>query len=352
MKISGTDLIPFSLPRSILDQIKTNPNDNGQMDPGIQLKITTPLPKDTASLSDSGTRAKVISVENIQEKRVYLEESSQVWFAVTRNVGAGSNAYDALSDLGSAFPGGMGPQEWKDLARAAVNAGEKVDVLLDAAAEYGRQGKSIEDLSKFLSFAADLSAEDLTDFLSAIEDDPGQAGLMIEIADQLGDGLTGQYLKTASLNRDDLEDLNAELVRMMERGGKDEDLSSYFSLAAKAKDQGLGLLEAFGRMTESTRDLVSAFGNTRVADQDLENFITFASFAGESAITQILTRSETLEGKDLQNMIKAASGAENRMDGFLSVLGRFSQKPPETFSRFLSVAAKAEQALPTLLNNP
>ncbi|WP_020586382.1 hypothetical protein [Desulfobacter curvatus] len=351
MKVSNKDLIPFSLSHSILDQIKANPNKNSQIRSGIQLKSAASLLKDTVSISDSGTGAKTISMENIIEKRIYLEESSQVWAAVTQNVGADSKAYDALSDLGIAFPDEMDQEEWKDLAKAAVNAGEKVDVLLDAAAEHGRQGKSIDDLSQFLSFTADLSAEDLTDFLSAIEHDPGQAELMIDIANQLGDGLTGQYLKTASLNLDDLEDLNDELVRIMERDGKDTDLSSYFSLAAKAQDNGLVLLEAFDRMTESTQDRVSVFGNTRVAGQNLENFITFASFAGETAITKILNQSETLKDKNLQNMIKAASGAKGQMNGFLSALDRFSQKQSGTFSRFLSTAAKAEQALPAMLDN-
>lgn len=349
MKISSKDLFP--LPQSVFDQIKANPNDNSQMSSGTRLKSTTPLLKDTVSLSNSKTGVEIISMENITKKEIHVKEISQVWAAVTQTMGAGGKAYDALSDLGVVFSDEMDQEEWNNLATAAVNAGEKVDVLLDAAAEYGRQGKSINELSEFLSFTADLSTEGLKNFLSAIEDNPGKAEQIIKMAGQLESGLTGVYLKTANLNQDDLEDLNAELIRIIKSDGEDSDLSSYFSLAVKAQDKGLDLLEAFGQMRESTRDLVSSFGNTRVADQNLENFISFASFAGETAITKILDQSETLEDNDLQNLIKAASHAQGRMNDFLSALDRFSQKQTKTFSHFLTSAAKAEQATPTLLDN-
>ena len=351
MKISSQDLLSFSLPRSILNQIKTNPYGNSQMGSGSHLKGTTPILKDTVSLSTPGTGAKSISMEIITKKRLcYFEESDMINAAVVENIGGGyRKAYDALKDLGIAFLDEMGQAEWKDLAKAAVNAGENVDVLLDAAAEYGRQGKSIDALSEFLSFAADLSTEELADFLSALKDDPGQAEQMIGIAEKLGSGLTGLYLKTAGLNQGDLEDLNAELVRMMEKDGEDDDLASYFRLAVNAQDRGLDLLEAFGEMTTSTRDLVSTFGTTRLEDQNIENFITLVSFAEETAITEILNRFKTLKGEDLQNMVKTASNVQGRMPGFLSALDRFSQT--ESFSQFLITAANAEHVLPALLDN-
>ncbi len=246
----------------------------------------------------------------------------------------------------------LSEEDWENFSTGAIKAGDDIDLfLLTANKIFGRSGGSEKDLSEFLEFSANLSKDNLNNFLHSSDDNFGEMFKTMEIASMLrqDDDALSAYLETANLSDKNLDKLNTPLHRLIQKTGT-AGLSGYLSAAAKAGNNVVDFVTATHGMKNATRDKIAVFVNQQLENEDLDNFVQFASFANEKSINEVIDFAQSLSGKEKSDFLKSISMAKGQVDQFMRTLGQFASDRPDDLSNFLTTAANAEKQLGAFLD--
>lgn len=144
----------------------------------------------------------------------------------------------------------------RNFLAAAAKSGDQLGTLMEITKQLG-----VKERGDFLVFSAELSGQDLQNFLISIGNSPEDMALVMDTAANFKDGDLGNYLQAASMAGDKVKALTGEVKKFFDEttAQSGANLSAFLSAAAKAGHLVNEFVVTFQNATEKTKNSIVAY---------------------------------------------------------------------------------------------
>ena len=308
----------------------------------------------TSHLSSTDAKAVSLIVKFLSKEEGYQSVSA----TLMKSYAPDSEASKKYHYLSTFYTTTLNDNNFDNFVISAINSGDNIDVFMETASSlFSVQENGAEDiilgseaqLESFLDFTAQLSEDELSHFLTALEESPDELESTLEIASQMGKKAMSSYLEAASFAGKELKQFNTLVSETMSEQDDPEHLKRWLTAAAESGKQVMAFTVATANLSEDTRHRVSNQIVGRLEAGDENNFIRFIQTAEEKEVNALLDISERLNSDDMENLMKAASEAQNQTGKFIESLTKVSENRPKQMSDFLATASRSGSEMTTFL---